>query len=102
MLSHEIVSAAAMVFILYTMTYISGGLIGAAYGYDAGSALFESISATANVGLSAGITAPGMPTGLKLLYIFQMWAGRLEFIAVFVLLAQAVLTLRGAWRKVRT
>lgn len=101
-LTHEIVGAAAMVFVLYTVTYISGGLIGAAYGYDAASSIFESISATANVGLSAGITSPSMPTGLKFLYIFQMWAGRLEFIAVFVLLAQTLLTVRSAWRKVRS
>jgi len=62
-------------------------MIGAAYGYPAGDALFESVSATANVGLSTGITAPGMPAGLKIVYILQMWAGRLEFIALFALVA---------------
>jgi len=34
-----------------------------------------------------------MPVGLKLVYMFQMWAGRLEFIAVMVLFAQIVLAL---------
>ena len=46
------------IFIMYTITYVTGGLIGAAYGFGAADAIFESISATANVGLSAGITSP--------------------------------------------
>ena len=92
-LTPEISAAAGTVFILYIMTYITGALIGAAYGYDAGNAVFESISATANVGLSTGITAATMPVGLKLVYMFQMWAGRLEFIAVLVLVAQLIIAL---------
>lgn len=95
-LTPEIASASAVVFILYVLTYITGALIGTAYGYGSAEALFESVSATANVGLSAGITSPNMPAGLKFLYIFQMWAGRLEFIAVFVLFAQVVLSLASA------
>jgi trk system potassium uptake protein TrkH len=90
-LTPEIGAAAATVFILYIVTYITGALVGTAYGFDAGSAIFESISATANVGLSTGITSPSMPTGLKLVYIAQMWAGRLEFIAVLVLAAQLIM-----------
>lgn len=92
-LTPEIGTAAATVFILYMVTYITGALIGAAYGYDAGSAIFESISATANVGLSTGVTSPTMPAGLKIVYITQMWAGRLEFIAVLVLIAQLIMSL---------
>lgn len=91
-LTPEMTTVAAIVVIMYSITYISGGLIGAAYGYGAGEALFESISATANVGLSTGITSPTMPLGLKILYMVQMWAGRLEFIAVLALVAQVVLS----------
>jgi len=98
-LTPEIAAAATIVFILYTITYITGALIGVAYGYGAAESLFESVSATANVGLSAGITSPDMPTGLKLLYMFQMWAGRLEFIAVFVLLTQVFLSVASLGRK---
>ncbi len=90
-LTPEMTTTAGLVITMYVITYISGGLIGAAYGYGAAEAIFESISATANVGLSAGITSPFMPVGLKLLYMFQMWAGRLEFIAVLTLFAQFVL-----------
>jgi len=93
-LTPEIVSAAAIVFIMYVVTYITGALVGAAFGYPAADALFESVSAAANVGLSTGITSPGMPVGLKAFYIFQMWVGRLEFVAALTLLAYIILALR--------
>jgi len=76
------------------VTYITGALVGAAFGYPAADALFESVSAAANVGLSTGITSPGMPVGLKAFYIFQMWVGRLEFVAALTLLAYIILALR--------
>jgi trk system potassium uptake protein TrkH len=99
-LDPTIVGAAATVFIMYTIVYITGGLIGAAYGYDAAASLFESISATANVGLSAGITAPSMPAGLKIVYMVQMWAGRLEFIGVLVLIAWVLVAIRDGLKRV--
>ena len=49
-------------------------------------ALFESISAQGTVGLSTGITHPGMPASLEILYIVQMWVGRLEIFPVLVLI----------------
>ena len=99
-LQDGVLANALMLFMLYMVTYISGAMIGAAYGYPGGAALFESISATANVGLSTGITAPGMPTGLKIVYMLQMWAGRLEFVALFALVASIVATFRRRWRRV--
>lgn len=54
--------------------------------YTFAAALFESGSAQATVGLSSGITDPSMSPVLELVYIFQMWAGRLEIIPVFVLI----------------
>jgi len=100
-LSPDVVGAAATVLILYLGTYLMGGVAGALYGYGVTESLFESVSATANSGLSIGITSPTMPAGLKLVYMFQMWAGRLEFIAVLVLIAQIVLAfdLKGALRR---
>ena len=65
------------------------------FGYPFLDSLFESTSAAANVGLSCGITDAGMPVALKLTYIFQMWAGRLEFMSVFTLLGFLVATIRG-------
>jgi trk system potassium uptake protein TrkH len=100
-LTPEMTANAALIVVLYVITFITGGLVGAAYGYETGEALFESISAAANVGLSTGITVPEMPVGLKLTYILQMWAGRLEFIAVFTLIAQLILALGSRTRRTR-
>ncbi|MBN1445615.1 MAG: TrkH family potassium uptake protein [Candidatus Omnitrophica bacterium] len=79
------IKMSAIIIILYVAVYLAGGVIGSFYGYPFLPALFESVSATANVGLSMGITSPLMPNGLKIVYIMQMWLGRLEFISVFVL-----------------
>ncbi len=53
-------------------------------------ALFEVASAQGNVGLSAGITGPSMPTVAELMFVLNMWIGRLEIIPVLVL-ARSVL-----------
>jgi trk system potassium uptake protein TrkH len=55
-------------------------------GFTLADAIFESISAQSTVGLSSGITDPGMPVTIELLFIFQMWVGRLEIFPVIVLL----------------
>lgn len=99
LLTPDTVSAAAMVFIMYMVTYVTGAVIGTNYGYPLGEAAFESISATANVGLSTGLTSAEMPVGLKLTYMLQMWAGRLEFLAVLVLVAHLVTSITGRKRR---
>lgn len=68
----------------YLVSYFMGTIIGMLCGYGFLESLFESVSASANVGLSMGITSPQMPAILKLTYIIQMWSGRLEFISVIV------------------
>ena len=49
-------------------------------------AIFEVMSAQSTVGLSAGITGPEMPTPAKVVFLLNMWVGRLEIIPVLVLL----------------
>jgi len=88
------IKMAAIIIILYGVLYLSGAMVGTFYGYPFLPALFESVSAGANVGLSTGITSPAMPNGLKIIYILEMWLGRLEFISVFVLF-RFVLSLRS-------
>ncbi len=94
-LSEKIVRQAALITLAYIFLYLLGTLVGIALGYPLKLALFESVSAGANVGLSCGITAPSMPAALKITYIFQMWAGRLEFVSVFALLGTIFALLRG-------
>jgi trk system potassium uptake protein len=71
-------------------------VVGLSYGgYDITQTLFESVSATSNIGLSIGVTDPGMPRGLLAVYLVQMWLGRLEFVAVFALIGYLVSLGRG-------
>ena len=48
-------------------------------------ALFESTAAQSTAGLTVGITDPSMNPIVEVIYIFQMWVGRLEIIPVFAL-----------------
>jgi trk system potassium uptake protein TrkH len=67
------------------MLYALGTLAGVLCGYPFIEALFDAVSAGSNSGLSCGVTSPSMPAALKVVYIFEMWAGRLEFTSVFAL-----------------
>lgn len=59
------------------------------HGYAPMNALFEIVSATATVGLSTGITADNMPLLLKLVLCMDMLFGRLEIIALLIVLYPA-------------
>lgn len=48
--------------------------------------VFEVASAQGNVGLSSRITGAEMPTITKVMFLFNMWMGRLEILPVLVLL----------------
>jgi trk system potassium uptake protein TrkH len=72
-----------------------GALVGIYFGYPFLESLFESTSAAANVGFSCGVTEASMPTLLKITYIIQMWAGRLEFMSVFTLIGFLVAAIKG-------
>jgi len=80
------VKTAMIITVCYILLYLSGAIIGTFFGYDFLLSLFESVSAAANVGLSTGITSTSMPAFLKIWYIIEMWAGRLEFFAIFILI----------------
>ena len=93
-LTPKMAQAVMSVSLLYVALYLVGAGVGLAYGHPLGPALFESVSAGANVGLSVGITDPTMPVLLQITYIVQMWLGRLEFVAVFSFIG----FLFSAWR----
>lgn len=78
---------ASIITLLYIATFAFGTLAGTFFGYPLKAAMFESASALGNVGLSIGITQPSMPDALKIIYIFMMWVGRLEFMSVIALFA---------------
>lgn len=89
------VRSVLLIILVYLGLYVLGGIIGSWFGYPFLDSLFESTSAAANVGLSCGITDASMPTVLKLTYIFQMWAGRLEFMSIFVLIGFFIAEVKG-------
>jgi trk system potassium uptake protein TrkH len=84
-LTPALAQSAMTVTLLYVALFLLGTGVAIGYGYGLQEALFESVSAGASVGLSVGVTDPSMPVLLKVIYMFQMWAGRLEFVAVFAL-----------------
>ncbi|MFU8841012.1 MAG: TrkH family potassium uptake protein [Nitriliruptoraceae bacterium] len=95
-LRDQVARSAITVLLLYGLTYLGGAFVALLYGrWELSEALFESVSAAANVGLSVGIVDPGMPWLLQLTYILQMWVGRLEFVAAFALVGYLVAVVRG-------
>lgn len=89
------VRAVVVITISYLILYLIGAIAGMVFGYPLLDSLFESTSAAANVGFSRGITDAGMPSALKVVYIIQMWMGRLEFMAVFALIGFLVAAIKG-------
>jgi len=78
--------SALLIAAAFVILFMAGSLVTTIYGYSMNAAMFETASALGNAGLSVGITSYTMPPLLKVTHILLMWAGRLEIIAVFVLL----------------
>lgn len=100
-LSSDSVKEAMTVFVLFVITYSVGALVGIAHGYEASQAIMESVSMTSNGGIITGIVTPGMSPSLEAFYIFQMWAGRLEFVTLLAVLAEIIASLAPRKRRVR-
>jgi len=81
----EIQGALSIVFVFLAVIAVSW-LVFVGMGYNPLDSLFEVVSATGTVGLSSGITSPGLPSVLKGVLSADMLLGRLEIIALLVLL----------------
>ncbi|MDD3718517.1 MAG: potassium transporter TrkG [Actinomycetota bacterium] len=93
-LTEGMARAALFTTVLYLLLYLLGTVVGLLYGYGLTASAFESVSAAGNVGLTTGITGFDMPVLLKVVYIFEMWAGRLEVLAVVAVFAYFLSMLR--------
>ncbi len=85
----RIFSEASLIIILWIFFLIIGvGVLTTVVGshYNLGEIIFEVASAQGNVGLTTGLTNPGLPGAGKMMLIFNMWVGRLEIIPVLMLL----------------
>lgn len=100
-LSSDAVKETMTVFVLFVITYSVGALVGIAHGYEASQAIMESVAMTSNGGVITGIVTPGMSPSLETFYIFQMWAGRLEFVTLLAVLAEIVASLAPRKRRGR-
>ena len=100
-LSSDAVKETMTVFVLFVITYSVGALVGIAHGYEASQAIMESVSMTSNGGIITGIVTPGMSPSLEAFYIFQMWAGRLEFVTLLAVLAEIIASLAPRKRRGR-
>ncbi|MBU1905501.1 MAG: TrkH family potassium uptake protein [Candidatus Omnitrophica bacterium] len=94
-LTDKLARSALLITVIYLALYGLGAIVGMIFGHPFLNALFESTSAGANVGLSCGITNVNMASALKITYILQMWAGRLEFMSIFALIGFFVATIKG-------
>lgn len=95
LLEEEEITRALLLILLFITVIFFSWLAFVLAGYDTLSALFEVVSATATVGLSSGITQSDLPDLLKVVLCLDMLLGRLEIIALLVLLYPAT------WIKVR-
>jgi len=79
--------AATTVLLLFVLSFLLGTMTALLSGdVDVTEALFEGVSVGANIGISIGVVTPDMPRLLMVVYIVQMIVGRLEFVAVLVLI----------------
>lgn len=81
----DVQRAAVGLLLVVGVTLVSWGAFVAA-GHAPLDSLFEVASAIGTVGLSTGITGPDLAPGLKLLLCADMLMGRLEIVALLVLL----------------
>ncbi len=98
-LKQSAVRVAAVILVLYIASFMVGMFVGVACGYRGDQALFESISATSNNGLTMGLASSTAPLALKITYFVQMWLGRLEFLSVMATIAALIASLRPVGRR---
>lgn len=81
----EIVFAMTLV-LVYVIIVFASALAFTLCGYGLSDSLFETSSALATTGLSAGLTSPDLPSVLKLVLMADMLLGRLEVFPYLALL----------------
>ncbi|MEM1373345.1 MAG: potassium transporter TrkG [Pseudomonadota bacterium] len=84
----------ATIFGLYFVSLLVGWAVFLASGADPLGSLFEVASALSTVGLSSGVTAPDLAPHLKVTLIAAMYLGRLEFVALIVVLLPSTWNVR--------
>lgn len=94
-LEEKHVRAVMIIVLSFLGMHLITTLVGVYCGYPLIEAMFDAISVGSNTGLSCGVVSPAMPDLMKAVFIVAMWAGRLEFIAIFALVGFIASMLRG-------
>lgn len=71
---------------LFGVTILLSWLVFLAFNYPSLDSLFDIVSATTTTGLSVGVASPELPVALKIVLALDMLMGRLEILALLVLL----------------
>lgn len=77
-----------VVIVLIGSTILVSTLIVSLYGFPAIDSLFETTSAVATTGLSAGVVGPSLHLELKWLFTALMILGRIEILAFFIMFSR--------------
>lgn len=83
-LDDKAIHAALLLIVLFLVVVALSWLPFVAWGYSPIDSLFEVVSATGTVGLSAGVTSSELPPLLKAILCIDMFMGRLEIMAWLV------------------
>lgn len=83
---HDAVAAALVLLGLWALVLLASWLAFLLLGHAPLPSLFEVVSATANAGLSTGLTGPDLEPMLKLVLTLDMLFGRVEILALLVVL----------------
>lgn len=82
-----VIQATIIVFLFIALVFFSAFIV-SSYGFSIIDSLFETTSAVATTGLSTGIINPSLQLELKWLFVSLMILGRVEILAVFIMLSR--------------
>jgi trk system potassium uptake protein TrkH len=85
-IGNEEIQRAMLIILFFILTVLVSWIPFIIMGYEPIDALFEIVSAVGTVGLSSGITSSDLPTLLKGILGSDMLMGRLEIIALLIIL----------------
>jgi trk system potassium uptake protein TrkH len=68
--------------LIWALFVLIGTIVLTAHGNSLSNSVFEVVSAQSNAGISTGISKAGMPIGVEIMLIINMWVGRLEIIPI--------------------
>jgi trk system potassium uptake protein TrkH len=84
----EIIQSLALVILMIGIIFASSFIV-SSYGFRPVDSIFETTSAIATTGLSAGVVGPSLALELKWLFVFLMILGRIEILAFLIMFSRA-------------